>query len=206
MPCTFISNILITHKRGEHVGYVIGSNAGNDCNGGNFHSHEKNIGVLENVAVYINVNIKLNSNEGSLRLKDNSLILASGYRADYDSFIAFDSQNGHTFWFSNVPDSKCSSTQVFVAYQGEATKLIDFAYDGTKRTTFVVKDVGEERDFLIVILKILHLAHDVGRQISELYADLMFEKCITDSKVILNMLALAKLDPVDWGYLFFKQP
>jgi hypothetical protein len=248
-------HVSLAGRKGEYVGYVVGSNEDNSCKGSVFHSHKRNIGVLRNVAVHAQIHVKLSTGLGSVELKTDEIVLTTGVRAIFSEMSTFDFQNGNTFWTTLVREENCLTDQVFVVYQGIAVKLTDKLADNSTRIVYVVKIVGEDRDFLIeaksniticggpafttpsanlfvvespnglfmkkmankldarnldmqlmASLKISHLAHDVGRQLSELYSDLMFEKCLTDSKVILNMLALAKIDPKDWGYLFFKQP
>lgn len=248
-------HVAIKNGRGDFSGFVVGNNDDGDCQGATFHSHKRNIGVLNKVAVHMQMSIKIKTGMASLQLKEQKLILESGYSAKYQSLKSFEPENGYSFWETIISKDNCAAQQVFIVYQGRAKKLVESLPHNEKRTTYVVNDVGQERDFLIetkgntsvcgeiafmtlsvnlfvvessngafqnklqknsnprnidanlmTSMKISHLAHDVGRQISELYADLMFEKCLTDTRVVLNMLALAKVDPVDFGFLFFKEP
>lgn len=54
-------------------------------------------------------------------------------------------------------------------------------------------------------MKISHLSFDIGRQISQLYSDLMYEKCLSDTKIVQNTLSLAKLDK-DFAFLYLNRP
>lgn len=236
----------ISNQRGDYVRYVVGANDGGSCKGGTFHSHKKIFGILNKVAVHIQIQIRINKGSGTLEMKDNTLAFASGYKAKYELLKSFEPQHGFNFWDRVVPENNYNRLQIYVVYQGIARKPIDNNNIEDPRTIFVVKDAGLERDFpieargnttvcgskayatssinLFVIessngmfavklkhltnprnfnlklmnsMKIAHLSHDVRRQLAEMYADLMFEKCLTDSKVLMNMMALAKVDPAD---------
>lgn len=55
-------------------------------------------------------------------------------------------------------------------------------------------------------LKISHVHQDVGTQMTKMYNEVAYQKCMGDNKIIANLLALSKIDPVHFGYLFFRVP
>lgn len=59
---------------------------------------------------------------------------------------------------------------------------------------------------LFLTMKLSHLAFDVARQITSLYANIMYEKCKSDSKIIMNMLSIAKIDSKNFGFNYFRNP
>jgi hypothetical protein len=76
-------------------------------------------------------------------------------------------------------------------------------FKNKKDTNFNIRNLDNN---LFLSMKISHLSHDIGRQVTEMYSDLMYEKCLSDSKIVSNMLSLARIDPKDWGYVYFKAP
>ncbi|APG78728.1 putative glycoprotein [Hubei rhabdo-like virus 7] len=55
-------------------------------------------------------------------------------------------------------------------------------------------------------MKLSYLQYDTGSQIDQLYLLLKGEICEINAKTVRNSLSLAKLDPKDFGYLYYGKP
>lgn len=58
---------------------------------------------------------------------------------------------------------------------------------------------------LLLSMKINHVQLSIVKLMTNMYKTIMRDKCLSDSKIIDNMLAIARMDPRNFGYIFFKE-
>lgn len=241
----------IINDRADYSGTIVGNNHEGACKGGTFTAHKQNIGKFEDVHVSINIDVRINRGKASLDLKQKKISLESGAHAPYDDEQLFDSIFGHTFWNTDIDPADCESN-MFIIWQGTATKTRERLIDNSTRTSYVVANKNEERSFfleafhntyicgekvfttqaipifivesnngifsnklqkdlnarnfdgeLFLSLKISHLAYNIGDQITELYNLWQYENCLIRSKILMNSLALARVEPQLWAVSTF---
>lgn len=59
---------------------------------------------------------------------------------------------------------------------------------------------------LFLSMKISQLNYHVGMQMNDLYQNILYEMCLSNKKIIDNVLSLAVLSPREFAYSFFKLP
>lgn len=50
-------------------------------------------------------------------------------------------------------------------------------------------------------LKLSHVHQDTGIQMTNMYNEIVYQRCVSDHKIASNLLALSKIDPMNFGFL-----
>lgn len=234
-------------------GTTIGRN-GNNCESGIF-KNPITRKIIDNVSVHITAEIKLNTGIGTVERETNILTLENGLSTKFDNLYTIDNDLGVTFW-NNYDESICKIQEnLFIIYQGTATKIS--MYDPDLNETRKYYSIINEKDHLnflitqgqsfklcnenafrtqsielfviessnnifqikedkiknyknldtnlMLSMKIHHIELNIGDQMNLMYKKIMVDKCHSDSKIIENMISIARVNPQDFGFMYFKE-
>lgn len=83
-----------------------------------------------------------------MNLKEGIITFETGYHAKYGETEAFES-NGYTYWDKTIDESDCKNHKIYTVCEGIILKTSEKLASNETKTTLIVSDTNEDRDFLL---------------------------------------------------------
>lgn len=147
--------------------------------------------------------------------KETMLVIFQGYvikRIDTDNnttkitYSLIDKSAEKQFLIEDAGKTVLCSTTKATITQSKDIYLIEKTDEGffyTYNNEYSIKNLDTN---LYHSMKLSLAYKNLGEQLEDLYKQIKFEQCNANSKTIANLLALSKLDPVNFGYIAFNKP